>query len=222
MTSLPTRGSIRVVCSTTKKPVNIVEVSQRFAASGLVVRQAKFTDLPAGLLLLRLRLLILVASVKDFPERLSYPLAASFADFARAFSGADADVLAGSRSAFAEILAGLARVQSSEITGCSGSALAQASRALGCAFADVLTAVAHLLARAGFLLVLLRLVLLRLVLLRLVLRPGLRLGRPLILRWIRGVRKGGRSQENGDAYRQKNRGEWGFSFHFLSPADGFS
>jgi hypothetical protein len=206
-----------VVCSTTKKPVNIVEVSQRFAASGLVVRQAKFTDLPAGLLLLRLRLLILVASVKDFPERLSYPLAASFADFARAFSGADADVLAGSRSAFAEILAGLARVQSSEITGCSGSALAQASRALGCAFADVLTAVAHLLARAGFLLVLLRLVLLRLVL-----RPGLRLGRPLILRWIRGVRKGGRSRENGDAYRQKNRGEWEFSFHFLSPADGFS
>jgi hypothetical protein len=206
-----------VVCSTTKKPVNIVEVSQRFAASGLVVRQAKFTDLPAGLLLLRLRLLILVASVKDFPERLSYPLAASFADFARAFSGADADVLAGSRSAFAEILAGLARVQSSEITGCSGSALAQASRALGCAFADVLTAVAHLLARAGFLLILLRLVLLRLVL-----RPGLRLGRPLILRWIRGVRKGGRSQENGDAYRQKNRGELGFSFHFLSPADGFS
>jgi hypothetical protein len=206
-----------VVCSTTKKPVNIVEVSQRFAASGLVVRQAKFTDLPAGLLLLLLRLLILVASVKDFPERLSYPLAASFADFARAFSGADADVLAGSRSAFAEILAGLARVQSSEITGCSGSALAQASRALGCAFADVLTAVAHLLARAGFLLVLLRLVLLRLVL-----RPGLRLGRPLILRWIRGVRKGGRSRENGDAYRQKNRGEWEFSFHFLSPADGFS
>jgi hypothetical protein len=206
-----------VVCSTTKKPVNIVEVSQRFAASGLVVRQAKFTDLPAGLLLLRLRLLILVASVKDFPERLSYPLAASFADFARAFSGADADVLAGSRSAFAEILAGLARVQSSEITGCSGSALAQASRALGCAFADVLTAVAHLLARAGFLLILLRLVLLRLVL-----RPGLRLGRPLILRWIRGVRKGGRSRENGDAYRQKNRGEWEFSFHFLSPADGFS
>jgi hypothetical protein len=206
-----------VVCSTTKKPVNIVEVSQRFAASGLVVRQAKFTDLPAGLLLLLLRLLILVASVKDFPERLSYPLAASFADFARAFSGADADVLAGSRSAFAEILAGLARVQSSEITGCSGSALAQASRALGCAFADVLTAVAHLLARAGFLLILLRLVLLRLVL-----RPGLRLGRPLILRWIRGVRKGGRSRENGDAYRQKNRGEWEFSFHFLSPADGFS
>jgi hypothetical protein len=201
-----------VVCSTTKKPVNIVEVSQRFAASGLVVRQAKFTDLPAGLLLLLLRLLILVASVKDFPERLSYPLAASFADFARAFSGADADVLAGSRSAFAEILAGLARVQSSEITGCSGSALAQASRALGCAFADVLTAVAHLLARAGFLL----------VLLRLVLRPGLRLGRPLILRWIRGVRKGGRSRENGDAYRQKNRGELGFSVHFLSPADGFS
>jgi hypothetical protein len=177
-----------------------------------VVRQAKFTDLPAGLLLLRLRFLILVASVEDFPERLSYPLAASFADFARAFSGADADVLAGSRSAFAEILAGLARVQSSEITGCSGSALAQASRALGCAFANVLTAVAHLLARAGFLL----------VLLRLVLRPGLRLGRPLILRWIRGVRKGGRSQENGDAYRQKNRGELGFSFHFLSPADGFS
>jgi hypothetical protein len=206
-----------VVCSTTKKPVNIVEVSQRFAASGLVVRQAKFTDLPAGLLLLLLRLLILVASVKDFPERLSYPLAASFADFARAFSGADADVLAGSRSAFAEILAGLARVQSSEITGCSGSALAQASRALGCAFANVLTAVAHLLARAGFLLILLRLVLLRLVL-----RPGLRLGRPLILRWIRGVRKGGRSRENGDAYRQKNRGEWEFSFHFLSPADGFS
>jgi hypothetical protein len=155
--------------------------------------------------------------VEDFPERLSYPLAASFADFARAFSGADADVLAGSRSAFAEILAGLARVQSSEITGCSGSALAQASRALGCAFANVLTAVAHLLARAGFLLILLRLVLLRLVL-----RPGLRLGRPLILRWIRGVRKGGRSRENGDAYRQKNRGEWEFSFHFLSPADGFS
>jgi hypothetical protein len=201
-----------VVCSTTKKPVNIVEISQTFATSGLVVRQAKFTDLPAGLLLLLLRLLILVASVKDFPERLSYPLAASFADFARAFSGADADVLAGSRSAFAEILAGLARVQSSEITGCSGSALAQASRALGCAFADVLTAVAHLLARAGFLL----------VLLRLVLRPGLRLGRPLILRWIRGVRKGGRSRENGDAYRQKNRGELGFSVHFLSPADGFS
>src|ERR1700678_2942484 len=210
MTSLPTRGSIRVVCSTTKKPVNIVEVSQRFAASGLVVRQAKFTDLPAGLLLLRLRLLILVASVKDFPERLSYPLAASFADFARAFSGADADVLAGSRSAFAEILAGLARVQSSEITGCSGSALAQASRALGCAFADVLPAVAHLLARAGFLL----------ILLRLVLRPGLRLGRPLILRWIRGVRKGGRSRENGDAYRQKNRGELGYRVHSLSPADG--
>jgi hypothetical protein len=74
--------------------------------------------LPVGLLL------VLAASVEDFPEPLPYPLGASFADLACASSSADADVLAGSRSAFAEISAGFARVQSSEISGRSGSALA--------------------------------------------------------------------------------------------------
>jgi hypothetical protein len=167
-----------------------------------------FTGLPVGLLLL-----LVAASVEDFPGRLSYPLGASFADLARTFSGADADVLSGSRGASAEIRASFARMQSSQITGRSGSALAQAPRSLGCASANVLTALAHILARAGpgFLL----------ILLRLVLRPGLRLGGPLILRWIRGAREGGQTQENGDARHHKNRGELGLSFHFLSPADGF-
>jgi hypothetical protein len=168
-----------------------------------------FTGLPGGLFLL----LVLAASVEDFPERLPYPFGGSFADLARSFSDADADVLAGSRSAFAEISAGFARVQSSEITGRSGSALAQARRSLGCAFANVLTAFAHILARAGPSFVL--------IVLRLVLRPGLRLGGFLILRWVRGAREGGQTQENGDARRHKNRGELGPSFHFLSPADGF-
>jgi hypothetical protein len=146
--------------------------------------------------------------VEDFSERLPYPLGASFADLARAFSGADADVLAGSRSAFAEISAGFARVQSSEITGRSGSALAQAPRSLGGTSANVLTALAHILARAGpsFLL----------ILLRLVRRPGLRLGGPLILRWIRGAREAGQTQENGEARRHKNRGQSGLSFPFIS------
>jgi hypothetical protein len=143
---------------------------------------------PAGLPFL----IVLPASVEDFPEWLRYPLAASFGDLARAFSGADTDVLAGSRGAFAEISAGFARVQSSEVTGRSGSALAQAPRSLGCAFANILTALAHILARAGpsFLL---------LILLLRVLRPGLRLGGPVILRRIRGAREGGQTQENGDA-----------------------
>jgi hypothetical protein len=142
----------------------------RFARNPETIERMVFTGLPGGLLLL----LVLAASVEDFPERLPYPFGGSFADFARSFSGADADVLAGSRSAFAEISAGLARVQSSEITGRSGSALAKAPRSLGCAFANVLTAFAHILARAGpsFLL----------IVLRLVLRPGLRLGGFVILR----------------------------------------
>jgi hypothetical protein len=77
------------------------------------------TGLIAGLLL------ILGASVEDFPKRLSYPLGRSFADLARAFSGTDAKVVAGSRGTFAEISTGFARVQSSEITGGSCSTLAQ-------------------------------------------------------------------------------------------------
>jgi len=127
--------------------------------------------------LVGLLLLVLAASVDNF----SYPLGASFANLARAFSGADTDVLPGSRRAFAEISTGFARVQSCEIAGRSGSALAQAPRSLGGSFANVLTAFAHLLTRAGgsFL-----------ILLRLVLRPGLRLDGPLILSWIRGPRKG--------------------------------
>jgi len=39
------------------------------------------------------------------------------------------------------------------------------------------------------------------------LRPGLRLDGPLILRWIRGPRKGWQTQEDGDARRHKNRSE---------------
>jgi hypothetical protein len=181
----------------------------QFAGGAMRSGAAIFTGLPAGLLLL----LVLGASVEDFPERFPYPLGASFADLARAFSGADADVLAGSRGAFAEIGAGFPRVQSSEITGRSGSALAQAPRSLGCASANVLTARAHILAGAGpsFLL----------ILLRFVRRPGLRLGGPLILRWICGAREGGQTQEKGDARRHKNRGQSGLSFHFVSPADGF-
>jgi hypothetical protein len=159
---------------------------------------------PAGLPFL----IVLPASVEDFPEWLRYPLAASFGDLARAFSGADTDVLAGSRGAFAEISAGFARVQSSQVTGRSGSALAQAPRSLGCAPANVLTAPAHLLtrARSSFLL---------LIRLRLVLRPGLRLRGSLILGWIRGARKGWQAQKNGDARRYKNRREPGSGFHFL-------
>jgi hypothetical protein len=140
--------------------------------------------------------------VEDFPAQLSYSLSASFADLARAFSGADPDVLTGSRGAFAEIGSGVARVQSSEIAGRSGSAFAQASRPLGCAFANVLTALAHVLAGAGpsFLL--------------LVLRLGLCPGGPLILMWIRGAREGGHAQKNGDARRHKNRAELRLRFHF--------
>ena len=124
--------------------------------------------------------------MEDFPAQLSYSLSASFADLARAFSGADPDVLTGSRGAFAEIASGVARVQSSEIAGRSGGTFAQTSRTLGCAFANVLTTLAHVLAGAGpsFLL----------ILLRLVRRSGLRLGGPLILRRIRRARSGGQAQ----------------------------
>jgi hypothetical protein len=140
--------------------------------------------LSAGLLLALVFVLgfILATPVEDFPAQLSYSLGASFANFAHAFSGADADVLAGSRNAFAGISGGVARVQSSEIAGRSGSAFAQASRALSCAFANVLTTLAHVLAGAGpgFLV--------------LIMRRGLRRGRSLILTWIRGSRDGGRTQ----------------------------
>ena len=74
--------------------------------------------LPVGLLL------VLAASVEDFPEPLSYPLGASFAYLARTSSSADTDILTGSRGTFAEISAGFARMQSSEITGRSGGARA--------------------------------------------------------------------------------------------------
>jgi hypothetical protein len=156
--------------------------------------------------------------VEDLPERLLYPLGTSFADLARTFSDADADVLAGSRGAFAEISAGFAWMQSSEITGRPGAALAQASRSLCCTPANVLTSLAHILAGAGpsFLLILL------LILLLLVLRPGLGLGVSLILRWIRWARESVQTQENRNARRHKNRGELVLSFHFLSPADEFN
>jgi hypothetical protein len=126
------------------------------------------SGLPVGFLF------VLAAPVEDFPAQLSYSLGASFADLARAFSGADPDVLAGSRGAFAEIGSGVAGVQSSDIADRSGSAFAQAPRPLCCAFANVLTAPAHVLARAGpsFLL----------ILLRLVRRSGLRLGGRMTLR----------------------------------------
>ena len=112
-----------------------------------------FSGLPGGLLLL------LAASVEDFPERLPDPFGGSFADLARS---------------------------------------------LGCAFANVLTPLAHILARAGPSFVL--------IVLRLVLRPRLRLGGFLILRWVRGAREGGQTQENGDARRHKNRAELGPAF----------
>jgi hypothetical protein len=162
------------------------------------------SGLPVGFLF------VLAASVEDFPAQLSYSLGASFADLARAFSGADPDVLTGSRGAFAEIGSGVARVQSSEIAGRSGSAFAQASRPLGCAFANVLTALAHILAGAGprFLLFVPRL--------------GLRPGGPLILTRIPGAREGGQAQKNGDARRHKNnRAELKLRFHFPSPASRF-
>jgi hypothetical protein len=125
---------------------------------------------------------VLAAPVEDLPAQLSYSLGASFADLARAFSGADPNVLAGSRSAFAEIGSGVARVQSSDIADRSGGAFAQAPRPLGCACANVLTTLARVLAGAGpsFLL--------------LIMRPGLRLGGSLILTWIRGARGDGQAQ----------------------------
>ena len=73
-------------------------------------------------------LLILVASVEDFLEWLPDPLGGSFSDLSRAFSGADADVLAGSRGTFAEISAGFARVHGRKITSRSGGAFTQAPR----------------------------------------------------------------------------------------------
>jgi len=85
-------------------------------------------------------------------------------------SGADSNVLARPSDALAQIGGGIARVQGSKISGRSGSTLAQASRALACAFPNVLTALADFLARTG------------LPLLLLVLLRGLRLCRPLILR----------------------------------------
>jgi hypothetical protein len=120
--------------------------------------------------------------VEYLPAQLSYSLGASFADLARAFSCADPDVLAGSRSAFAEIGRGVAGVQSSGIADRSGSAFAQAPRPLCCAFTNVLTALAHVLLGAGpnFLV--------------LIMRPGLRLGCSLILTWIRGARDDGQAQ----------------------------
>jgi hypothetical protein len=100
-------------------------------------------------------------------------------------------------------------VQSSDIADRSGSAFAQAPRPLCCAFANVLTAFAHVLAGAGpsFLV--------------LITRAGLRLGGSLILTRIRGARDDGQAQKNKDARRPKNRAELEVSFHFLSPAGQF-
>jgi hypothetical protein len=140
-------------------------------------------DYPPGLPVGFLFVLVFVASVEDLSAQLSYSFGASFADLARAFAGADADVLAGSRSAFAEIGSGAAGVQSRYIADRSGSAFAQAPRSLGCAFANVLAALAHVLAGAGpggFLILIMRL--------------RLRLGRGLILTSIRWVRGGGQAK----------------------------
>src|SRR5260370_36100049 len=100
--------------------------------------------LPVGFLFALV--VVLAAPVEDLPAQLSYSLGASFADLARAFSGADPDVLTGSRSALAEIGTGVAGVQSSDIADRSGSAFAQAPRPFCCAFPSVLTALASILA----------------------------------------------------------------------------
>jgi hypothetical protein len=93
-------------------------------------------------------------------------------------------------------------VQSREIAGRSGSAFAQTSGPLGCAFANVRAALAHVLAGAGpsFLL--------------LVLPPGLRLGGSLILTWIHGTPEGRQAQKSEYARRHKNGGELQLRFHF--------
>src|SRR6202162_5504586 len=113
-------------------------------------------------------LLVLAAPAEDLLAEPPYSLGASFADLGRAFSGADSDVLAGTCGAFAEIGGGVARVQANEIAGGSSSALAQAFRPFACAFANILTALADLLAGTGLLV--------------LALRHGLRLRSSLILR----------------------------------------
>lgn len=94
-------------------------------------------------------LLVLAAPAEDLLAQLPYSLGASFADLGRAFSGADSDVLAGTCGAFAEIGGGVARVQGHEIAGGSGSAFAQALRPFACTFANVLAALADVLAGAG-------------------------------------------------------------------------
>jgi hypothetical protein len=152
---------------------------------------------------------VFAAMVEDLAAELSYSLARSFAYLGRAFTGADPDVLAGSGSAFAEIGSGVAGVQSSGVADRSGSAFAEAGRALGCAFADVLTALADVVAGGGrsFLV--------------LIVRGGLRLGCSLILLRICGPRGGGQAQQNTHARCHKNRGELESCFHVFSPASRF-
>jgi hypothetical protein len=146
-------------------------------------------------------LLVLAAPAEELLAQLPYSPGASFANLGRAFSGADADVLAGTCGAFAEIGGSVARVQGNEIAGSSGSAFAQALRPLACAFANVLTALPDFLAGAW------------LNLLVLALLHGLRLRGPLILRRIRRACKYGQTQKQQGACRHKHR-EFGFNFHF--------
>ncbi len=127
--------------------------------------------------------------VSIFAPSLPIRSSATFAQLGRPFSGAYSDVLAGASSAFSEIRSGVARVQGHQITCGSGRAFSQTFRALAGAFANILSALADFLARAGLNLLLLS--------------PGrrLRLRGPSILSWMCGAGQRRDTQKQQNAYR---------------------
>jgi hypothetical protein len=74
--------------------------------------------------------MVMMENLADTPAR-------ALGDFASAFGGANADVLAGRSSAFADIAGGLARMQCDEVARAFANALGGCSSALGGSFANV-------------------------------------------------------------------------------------
>ena len=94
-------------------------------------------------------LLVFVSPADDFLAQPPYSPGTSFTDLGHTLSSADSDILGRATRALAQISGGVARVQGSEIASGASCTFAQAFRSLASTFANVLTAFADFLPRAG-------------------------------------------------------------------------
>jgi hypothetical protein len=86
-----------------------------------------------------------MAVVEDFSDAAT----CSLGDFACAFRGTDADVLAGDGCAFADVAGGVDRVEGDEIAGTFADALGCGPGSFGGAFADIAGSAANITAGAA-------------------------------------------------------------------------